>query len=143
MAFRLAVPVLPELAAPDEVYLESWPPDGQVVLVYRAGAATDAVTPAPIALLLAQFRGDPPVGVLGKGLGPDTTVMSVAVNEQPGLWIEGAPHSFFYRDPAGHPRPATERLAGNVLLWQRGELTLRLESSLTREEALRVAASVR
>jgi hypothetical protein len=39
--------------------------------------------------------------------------------------------------------PETIRLAGNVLLWERGELTLRIESGLTKEGAVRVAASVR
>ena len=34
------------------------------------------------------------------------------------------------------------RLAGNVLLWEHGDLTLRIESSLSKELALAVAESV-
>jgi hypothetical protein len=33
------------------------------------------------------------------------------------------------------------RLAGNVLLWERGTRTLRLEADISKEEALRIAES--
>jgi hypothetical protein len=35
------------------------------------------------------------------------------------------------------------RLAGTSLLWEQGNLTLRPEGTLAKEEALRIAASVR
>ncbi len=35
------------------------------------------------------------------------------------------------------------RLAGNTLLWQDGDLTLRLESSLDRNRAVEIAKSMR
>ena len=34
------------------------------------------------------------------------------------------------------------RLVGNVLLWERGTRTLRLEADITKEKALQIAASV-
>jgi hypothetical protein len=37
----------------------------------------------------------------------------------------------------------TTRLAGNVLVWTRGDLTLRLEGNLTRQRALELARSIR
>jgi hypothetical protein len=61
----------------------------------------------------------------------------------PAFWITGQAHRVFYRDKQGTIREETIRLAGNVLLWQRGALTLRLEGALDREEALRIAASLR
>ena len=68
----------------------------------------------------------------------------VAVGDGRGraLWIEGEPHLFFYRDRDGQVRDESVRLAGNVLLWERGELTLRLEGAIARDEAIRIAASV-
>ena len=35
------------------------------------------------------------------------------------------------------------RLSGDVLLWQRGEVTLRLESSMAKDRAIAIAASMR
>jgi hypothetical protein len=59
----------------------------------------------------------------------------------PGIFLSGGPHVVFYRDPGGEIRDETLRLAGNTLLWERGELLLRLESALRLEDALRVARS--
>jgi len=64
----------------------------------------------------------------------------VAVEGGEGFWIIGA-HEITLEDPAGGP-PVTLRVTGNVLLWQRGDLTLRLESSLGLPAALEVAASI-
>ncbi|MDX6483836.1 MAG: hypothetical protein QOE95_1607, partial [Gaiellaceae bacterium] len=49
-----------------------------------------------------------------------------------GFWIAGARHVF--QMPADAPR-----MAGNVLLWEHAGLTLRLEGSLTRAQAIRLA----
>jgi hypothetical protein len=46
-------------------------------------------------------------------------------------------------DPDGTIVPDTVRLAGNVLIWQRGSLTIRLESALPLRTALRIARTVR
>jgi hypothetical protein len=149
----IRLPTLPELGAPDEVYLGEPHPGGQVVLLYRPRAGTDAPPAEGIGLLLTEFRGDllPPPGAYGKGLapasgkglGPSTQLEEVSVNGGRGYWIEGSPHLYFYRDPAGQVRQGTTRLVGNVLLWEQGDLTLRLEAGISRAEALRIAASVR
>jgi hypothetical protein len=46
-----------------------------------------------------------------------------------------------FKDPRGRIRDNSGRLAGKTLLWSHGELTLRLEGDLTKEEALRIARS--
>jgi hypothetical protein len=52
------------------------------------------------------------------------------------LWISGAAHDVFF--PGASPR-----LAGNVLVWERGATTYRLEGrSLRREEAVALARSL-
>ena len=65
------------------------------------------------------------------------------MNGSPGFWIAGAPHAILYVAPNGEPIPDTVRLAANVLVWKRGAVTVRIESLLTKEQALRVAQSVR
>jgi len=125
-----------ELGRPGGVYLSSLTPGGQVGFVYR----TDD---GDVRALLTQFQGSLERDFIQKIAGPETTVEPVSVDGNFGIWLEGEPHEFFYLDPAGQPVVETVRLAGNTLLWERGELTLRLEGDLTKEEALRIARSVR
>lgn len=137
--FPVRVPAA--LGAPDEVYLAPTPPEGQVSLVYVPRPALPRTAETGVGLLLSQFRGtfEP---TMGKGLGPETRVEEVTVNGGRGFWLEGRPHLFFYRDSRGAIQDQTLRLAGSVLLWEQGDVTLRIESALPKAEALRIAASV-
>jgi hypothetical protein len=47
-----------------------------------------------------------------------------------------------FRDENGAISDEQTYLAGTVLLWNRGDLLLRLEGDLTRDEALELAESV-
>ena len=128
--------VLPrDLGSPDEVYVSEDAEGGQVAFVYRDGDE--------ISLLVTQFPGILNPDFLQKAAGPETTVQGVVIGREQGYWLAGEPHEFFYVTRDGEPRVATLRLAGNTLLWTRGDLTLRLEGDLTREEALRIAKSMR
>jgi hypothetical protein len=59
------------------------------------------------------------------------------------LWIEGAPHLFFYRSPRRGFTERGLRLAANVLLLERGRLLVRLEGAMSRERAVAIARSLR
>jgi hypothetical protein len=131
-SFRVVAPKLDSLAAPD-VYFASSLPGGQVALVYG---------PAGNRLLLTQFQATPGFPYIQKSVGSGTKVESVTVDGQLGFWLTGDPHELFYEDPRGVVRDETIRLAGNVLLWERGTVTLRLEGADTKAEALRIARSV-
>jgi hypothetical protein len=48
----------------------------------------------------------------------------------------------YYVDSNGKPLKDTIRLAGNVLIWQQGKVTLRLEGLITELRALAVAESM-
>ena len=126
-----AVVVPAESGAPDAVYVDSTLPGAPVALVY-----------GPVErprLLVLQFRAAP---LIEKALRTDTRVEQVTVDGEPGLWIEGPEHEFFYRTLDREPMRDTQRLAGNTLLWTRGPLTLRIEGDLSREEAIRIAESM-
>lgn len=77
-----------------------------------------------------------------KSAGPDTEVVPVSVGDRPGLWIEGADHSFTLLDPLGNRLEQTSRLAGNVLLWGAGGVDYRLEMREGIDRALEIATSV-
>jgi hypothetical protein len=145
VAFHVLVPSAPSLGSPDEVWLSrNVFPDGQVSLVYRARPGLPSAGPTGAGLLLTEFRASVNAGFLQKVVGEGTTLSAVRVKDRyPGFWIEGRPHEVMVVGPDGQPVPDTVRLAGNVLIWEQGGVTLRIESTLGLAQVLRLAASVR
>jgi hypothetical protein len=142
VAWPVLVPEDPLLGPPDEVYLDLAHLDGAVSLVWGARPGLPTASTTGAGLLLTEFRGSISERLFQKFVGPGTTIERVHVDGRIGYWISGAPHQVLVLDPSGEPIVDTVRLAGNVLMWEDGELTLRLESELGKEDALRVAASV-
>ena len=93
-------------------------------------------------LTLTQLRGGVWDGFVKKAGGRGTTVEDVTVGGEPGLFVTGDDHFVMYRDASGTITDELTYLAGTVLLWNRGDLLLRLEGDLTRDEALDLAESV-
>jgi hypothetical protein len=141
--FRVYTPSLPELGAPDEVYIGYVPAGGRVSFVYYPRPGLLETTEPGVGALLIQFRGEVEQGLMGKRLGPGTSLESLTVNGGPAFWITGEPHAFMYIDPRGDFREETLRMAGNVLIWEQDGVTLRLEGVTIREDALRIAQSMR
>jgi hypothetical protein len=56
---------------------------------------------------------------------------------------DGAPHAFFFVGPSGAIVTGSLRLARNTLVWQRGDVVLRIEGQLTRAQALELASRLR
>jgi hypothetical protein len=110
------------------------PPTQHAPQLYETPYSASVLLATPTPVLLTEIRSDG-VGLLKKLAGSGTRVEAVRVNGGPGLWISGRSHVFI--EPQAPPR-----LAGNVLVWQRGGVTLRLEGRLTEEEALRLARSI-
>jgi hypothetical protein len=137
----LAVPQQHGFSAP-EVYLDSSIPGGLVTLVYQAGPDLPAIGDSGIGLVLEEFEGQISRPVIGKFVEPPTTVMDVSIDGTAGFWIAGGPHDVAYLGPDGEIRPNTLRVSGNSLLWERGEVTLRMESMLSKDRAVAIAASV-
>lgn len=72
-----------------------------------------------------------------------TVIEPVQVRGRPGLWLEGAPHALTWIDREAGYRERPILVRGNVLLWLRGGLTLRLESRLNKGQALDLARGIR
>jgi len=92
--------------------------------------------------LIIEFRGDTGA-VLGKLVGVATYHRRVRVDGAQGVYLYGAPHELFYLAPGGSFRQDTVRLAGNVLVWQQGALTVRIEGTRTLAQALALARTLR
>ena len=67
-------------------------------------------------------------------------VTAVDVDGRPGYWITGEPHVLMYRDADGNVREA--RLAADTLVWQDGDVLVRVEGDMPLERALEIAAGV-
>jgi hypothetical protein len=105
--------------------------------LYAQDGVVSALLDAGGPLLLGQFRAGAGVEILKKLASASTRVEWLEVEPGvPGVWIDGGEHVFF--GPAVPPR-----LAGHVLIWQRGEITYRLEGrTLTRARALALARQI-
>ncbi|MCO1653447.1 hypothetical protein [Pseudonocardia humida] len=127
--FAPAVPSA--LGAPDRVSVSD---DGVVVSMQWAPTA-----PGAPALRLDQFVGGP-APTFAKRY--HDIVEFVAVDGAEALWL-AHPHTLEYLDATGRQRIQPSRTSGPGLIWQRGEVTLRLEGEPDRDRALAIAGSVR
>jgi hypothetical protein len=140
--FEVLLPALPGLGRPDEVHLDPLYIYEQVFLVYRPRPGIPAAQATGVGLLVSEFRGRADADFYKKISAGPASVQFVTVNGGSGFWIEGL-HEASYLDPRGQIVQDTTRIADNVLIWEQGNLTLRLESVLPLEEALRIARSFR
>lgn len=133
VAFDFRVPAADGFDDPDEVYVGREVPGGVVFLVYGSAQRPRA--------LLTAFEANG-LQYASKNAGRGTLVRSVSVGGHAGVWLEGAPHLFYFLDRSGKFRGGTLRLATNTLVWRRGAITYRLEGHLTLAQALDVANSL-
>lgn len=103
-------------------------------------------TPGPVAIFvyddfdLYQTR----LSFFGKG-GPDPSLIhEIEFDGQPALWIDEGGHIAQFYDEQGHLVIESRRTVNRAtLLWEQDGVTYRLETSLTQEEAIDVARSLR
>jgi hypothetical protein len=93
--------------------------------------------------VLSQWHGEQ-LPFAQKQVGPGSQIVGVSVRGANGIWITGARHEIIYRDLKSDQIVAkTRRLAGNVLIWEVGEITYRLEGARTVADARAVARNLR
>ncbi|MGZ4410857.1 MAG: hypothetical protein ACXVY8_01865 [Gaiellaceae bacterium] len=109
------------------------PRTGGRAQLYLAGTVVSSLFESAAGPLLVSEFPSAPAGLLVKKLATGATrIVAVSVSGSQGFWIEG-PHALF--EPGLPPR-----LAGNVLLWDHGAVTYRLEGPrLGRKLALELA----
>jgi hypothetical protein len=88
-------------------------------------------------ILVSTVSGTLSPRMITKSVQSSNQVEEVDVDGAPGLWIAGPPHEIGYESPPG--QPVFERMAGNTLLWQRGDVITRVEGFADLEAALAFA----
>lgn len=135
VSFEIAQPELPGLGRPDSIYVDRATPGGQVFFLWGTEDRPQ--------VLLSEFRGDVTGELIGKQAGPETTIEPVSVQGgAPGFWVAGANHVVYYLDPDGEIQEETIRLSRNAILWERNDLTLRIEGDFGKDLALELARAV-
>ena len=142
--YPVLVPTDPLLGTADAVFIRDVGGSNQISFLYGVRAGIPPSAEAGVAALVSELSGSVDEQFFGKVLDRNTTLEKVTIDGQPGFWIQGQPHFFFYttRVP-GQVQQETLRLAGNTLIWQRGALLVRLEAQVDKATALRIAASLR
>jgi hypothetical protein len=138
--FAVAWPQDPALGPPDAAYVDPTL-GGQVALVWRSRDGFPDTLEPGVGLIVTAFQGTTDNGFLSKSVGSGTKVTSVLVDGHPAFWLEGDPHFLFYEGPDGFVHDP-RRWVGNALLWTRGPITYRLETSLGEAAAIRLAESM-
>ena len=132
------------LGRPDSIWLDTGVSGGQVALAYEASSELPAAPGTDLGALVTQFPdAEVAEAALKKVTGSQrgTTYEPVTLEGAQGFWISGEPHVIAYLDPDGNFRSETVRLAGNVLLWEAGGVTYRIESTLSKAKAIAIAES--
>jgi hypothetical protein len=115
--------------------------------VYAAGPGVlGTVLDVPVpggrrAVLLVEIEGSD-LGFAKKVVKKETRIAPTSVDGSDALWIRGPHVVTFVATPNG-TNAEISRVSGNALVWQLGNVTLRLEGRLTEEEALRLARTIR
>ena len=130
--------LLPEYPAgislPDQVYLQD--PVGPLgVLVWLEAESADKAWAVLHILALDQ-------GAFGAKFHVES-LKGTEVNGQPAYWVEGLHLLYFYDAEGKVDAQLTRLVEGNTLIWTVDDVTYRLETVLTLEEAVRMAESLR
>jgi hypothetical protein len=119
----------PDLGLPDRVFLQDLQAPA-LLLVWMDPAEPDRIRLNLLILGPGAFAGksQPPV------------IEHTQVNGQPAVWTSG-PHFLHLGGSTYQNVPLV--IQGNVLIWEQGAVTYRLETDLSMEEAVRIAESLR
>jgi hypothetical protein len=127
--FRVRVPTVEGLDDPPKVYYNE--SSSQVAFLYGSEEKPK--------LLITQADAR---GAIEKIVNLNVTERELVVVEPgyAGVWLYGEKHAIFYPGTA-HEEPF--RLVGNALVYEIDGVTLRIEAEISKDEALRVARSMR
>ena len=130
--FPVHLPTYPsDLGPPDHVFLQDF--SGPVaVLVWM-----DGTQPHRVRMSLHELGP----GTFAEKIQPPV-IQETTVNGQPAVWTEG-PHLLQFLRAGQVIYDARRLVEGHTLVWTQGDMTYRLETDLSLNEAVRIAASLK
>jgi hypothetical protein len=137
--FDILVPA--DLGTPDSVFL-SPVAGGMVNLVYGTDDDLPAAPGTDVGVIVTQFRSSLDEEFFFKYVPQSANVEEVPVRAEQGYWID-EPHQLTYVDPGGGFGQVENRLSGPSLVWEETGVVFRVESALSRQDAVAIAESLR
>ena len=140
VSFPVSVPSVPELGAPDAVYVRDERGLESVSLVYGRSAGFPATVDSQVGVLVSESSGTamPYFEKLIEAGAPMTQV--TVAGRWPGLYFP-TPHEVLVRSPDGVVHEDRPRLSAPTLVWVQAGVTYRLEAAVDLQQALAVASA--
>jgi len=131
VSFTVRLAHHPAAGSPSTIVTDDRIPGGLVAITYERFTLVE----------LASADGSLPM--MRKTLDPTAHAESAAVLGHEAFWITGDPHEIGYLTQDNRYLTDSVRRAGDVLIWEDGGITFRIEGLHDRAEAEAIAASVR
>jgi hypothetical protein len=128
-------PLYPSLGLPDREFVDA---QGRAWMLYSARPGLPETAVDGVGMIVTEFPFDSP-GIT-KRIAPEGVGFVDFGDGLYGIWVPG-PHDLELLEADGSV--VDGRSAGNTLLWEQGELTVRMETALSRQEAIAIAESFR
>lgn len=137
--FELVAPSAGPEGVEPEVYLNHFEGAPVVSLLYPASNELPGIGETGVGLLLMQIDAAGNTSMfITKRASAESPPQPVTVDGAAGMWIQGG----VLMIDAGDPFWTYRRRSGNVLVWERGGITYRMESNLPRDDAIAIGESV-
>jgi len=138
VSFEIVAPIMLADVSP-EVYLNRFQGTSAVSLLYPASDDLPVIGDTGVGMLLMQIDASGNTSMLiGKRASAESPPRPVTIDGAKGLWIQGG----VLMADAGDPFWTYARRSGNVLVWEAGGVTYRMESNLPLNDALAIAESL-
>lgn len=127
-----------ELGTPGAIYVDD---QLGVSFVYPPGPGLPESEQTGAGLLVTEVLGQV-TPYIGKAAGAGTDVRRLRIGADQAYFLSGEAHGFAYEAHTGDVRFEDQRLAGNTLLVEHGDLLLRIEGEISRARAVALARSI-
>jgi hypothetical protein len=126
-------PLYPELGLPDREFVDN---GGRAWLLYSSRRGLPETAVEGVGMIVTEFQADS-AGIIKQISTGDADFVEFG-DGYFGVWLPG-PHQLVLPDADGSA--VDGRSAGNTLLWEQDGLTIRIETALSKAEAVAVAES--
>ena len=129
------------LGAPDGIFEDPLQGGVDVTFLYQPPTVAERLGPRQ-RVLVSAVRGTLDAQVLGKTLAQATRVQRLRIDGGQAVLVTGEPHIVVLFRRANALDTTYTRLAGTTLLWQRGDLLVRVEGDLPAARLIGIARSL-
>jgi hypothetical protein len=134
--FQARIPA--RLGAPDGVWVDRTADGARIILAWSATDAMPHIDDLPWGAVIYEFRGDT-VQVAKTLFSEGNTFENAKVEGNEAFWITGEHELDLI---TGDGTYARYRVTGSILVWEVGGTVMRLETELSKADAVRLAAGV-